>query len=118
MVFTNPCRDELKMEISIMGTIRGALCVLIAFGLVPMFIVGGDVAFCFCMSFHNICGSYRLSCISVFLRPYISSKTCALVMTPAPALFASKIMSLLFGGSGTSVPSFHEADKFFKQKNL
>jgi len=42
----------------------------------------------------------------VLLRPHVKSMIYVLVMTLALALFVSEIMSLLFGVSGTSVPSF------------
>ena len=126
------------MEILIIGTLRGALYSLIAVGFVLVFSVGGILnlahgtyymlgaylTFIFYSLIFSGSGSGWLmfsgmlavlsvgliGCLVyyVLLRPQIKSTTYVLVMTLALALFVSEIMSLLFGVSGTSVPSLVE----------
>lgn len=126
------------MEILILGAVRGALYSLIAVGFVLVFSVGGILNLAhgtyymlgayltfifYSLVFHG--GTTTWLLLSVFcalgmvaiiawliyyflLRLNISSTTYVMVMTLALALFVSEIMSLLFGVSGTSVPSFVE----------
>jgi len=126
------------MEILIIGSVRGALYSLIAVGFVLVFSVGGILnlahgtyymlgAYLTYIFYSLVFGSggvnslilsAMLSVISVgiiaclvyniLLRPHIQSITYVMVMTLAIALFVSEIMSLLFGISGTSVPSLIE----------
>jgi branched-chain amino acid transport system permease protein len=126
------------MDILIIGTVRGALYSLIAVGFVLVFSVGGILnlahgtyymlgaylTYIFYSLVFSAGGidlllfSAILSVISVgiiaclvyyiLLRPHIQSITYVMVMTLAIALFVSEIMSLLFGISGTSVPSLIE----------
>ena len=124
------------MEILIIGAVRGALYSLIAVGFVLIFSVGGILnlahgtyymlgAYLTYIFYTLIFGAEGISLLIlsailavlsvgvvaclvyyVLLRPYIHSLTYVMVMTLALALFVSEIMSLLFGVSGTSVPSF------------
>jgi branched-chain amino acid transport system permease protein len=126
------------MEILILGALRGALYSLIVVGFVLVFSVGGILNLAhgtyymlgayltfifYSLVFHGSSTAWLL--VSVFcalgmvaiiawviyyilLRPNISSVTYVMVMTLALALFISEIMALLFGVSGTSVPSFVE----------
>jgi branched-chain amino acid transport system permease protein len=126
------------MEILILGALRGALYSLIVVGFVLVFSVGGILNLAhgtyymlgayltfifYSLVFHGSSTTWLL--VSVFcalgmvaiiawviyyilLRPNISSVTYVMVMTLALALFISEIMALLFGVSGTSVPSFVE----------
>jgi len=126
------------MEILILGAVRGALYSLIAVGFVLVFSVGGILNLAhgtyymlgayltfifYSLIFHG--GSTTWLLLSVFcalgmvaviawwiyyflLRQNVSSVTYVMVMTLALALFVSEIMALLFGVSGTSVPSFVE----------
>jgi len=126
------------MEILIIGAVRGALYSLIAVGFVLIFSVGGILnlahgtyymlgAYLTYIFYTLILGaggttflilSVLLAVLSVgilaclvyyvLLRPYIHSLTYVMVMTLALALFVSEVMSLLFGVSGTSVPSLIE----------
>jgi branched-chain amino acid transport system permease protein len=126
------------MEILIIGTLRGALYSLIAVGFVLIFSVGGILNLAhgtyymlgayltyiyYSLAFGGggidlLILSAVLSVLSVgviaclvyqiLLRPHIQSITYVMVMTLALALFVSEIMSLLFGVSGTSVPSLVE----------
>ena len=126
------------MEILIIGTLRGALYSLIAVGFVLVFSVGGILnlahgtyymlgaylTFIFYslifsgsgpnwLIFSGLLAVFSVGLIGclvyyVLLRPQIKSTTYILVMTLALALFVSEIMSLLFGVSGTSVPSLVE----------
>ncbi len=126
------------MEILILGAIRGALYSLIAVGFVLVFSVGGILNLAhgtyymlgayltfifYSLVFHGgssmvLIASACLALVSVgliaavvyyvLLRPNISSVTYVMVMTLALALFVGEIMALLFGVSGTSVPSFVE----------
>lgn len=124
------------MEILIIGAVRGALYSLIAVGFVLVFSVGGILNLAhgtfymlgayFTYIFYSLvfAGAGTLLLITsgvlsvlavalvaglvyyVLLRPHVKSMIYVLVMTLALALFVSEIMSLLFGVSGTSVPSF------------
>jgi len=126
------------MEILIIGAVRGALYSLIAVGFVLIFSVGGILnlahgtyymlgaylTYIFYTLVFGASGIYVLilsaglavvsvgivACLVyyILLRPHIHSLTYVMVMTLALALFMSEIMSLLFGVSGTSVPSFIE----------
>ena len=126
------------MEILIIGTVRGALYSLIAVGFVLVFSVGGILnlahgtyymlgayltyifyTFVFAAGGINLLLiSAILSVLSVgiiaclvyyiLLRPHIESLLYVMVMTLALALFVGEVMSLLFGVSGTRVPSFIE----------
>jgi len=126
------------MEILILGLVRGALYSLIAVGFVLVFSVGGILNLAhgtyymlgayltfifYSLVFHGastggLVLSAALSLLSVglisalvyqvLLRPNIQSVTYVMVMTLALALFASEIMSLLFGVSGASIPSLIE----------
>lgn len=126
------------MEILIIGAVRGALYSLIAVGFVLIFSVGGILnlahgtyymlgAYLTYIFYTLVFGtggidllvlSAALAVLSVgifaclvyyvLLRPYIYSLTYVMVMTLALALFVSEVMSLLFGVSGTSVPSLIE----------
>lgn len=126
------------MEILIIGAVRGALYSLIAVGFVLIFSVGGilnlahgtyymlgayltyifytflfgggEINLLILSALLAILSVGILACLVyyILLRPYIHSLTYVMVMTLALALFVSEIMSLLFGVSGTSVPSFIE----------
>lgn len=126
------------MEILIIGAVRGALYSLIAVGFVLIFSVGGILnlahgtyymlgaylTYIFYTMIFGASGTYLLilsavlsvlsvaifACIIyyVLLRPHIESLIYVMVMTLALALFVGEVMSLLFGVSGTSVPSFVE----------
>ena len=126
------------MEFLVLGAVRGALYSLIAVGFVLVFSVGGILNLAhgtyymlgayltfifYSLVFHGggapvLIGSACLALVSVgliagaiyyvLLRPNISSVTYVMVMTLALALFVAEIMALLFGVSGTSVPSFVE----------
>ncbi|MEJ2715974.1 MAG: branched-chain amino acid ABC transporter permease [Deltaproteobacteria bacterium] len=126
------------MEIIILGTVRGALYSLIAVGFVLVFSVGGILNLAhgtyymlgayltfifYSLLFHGgssgiLIVSAGLALVSVgliaavvyqvLLRPNIGSVTYVMVMTLALALFVGEVMALLFGVSGTSVPSFIE----------
>lgn len=126
------------MEILIIGLVRGALYSLIAVGFVLVFSVGGILNLAhgtfymlgayFTFIFYNLIFhsgkvstlilSLTLAVISVsglacliyhlLLRRKIESLVYTMVMTLALALFVSEIMSLIFGVSGTSVPSLIE----------
>lgn len=126
------------MEILIIGTVRGALYSLIAVGFVLIFSVGGILnlahgtyymlgayltyifyTFVFAAGGINLLLiSAILSVLSVgiiaclvyyiLLRPHIESLLYVMVMTLALALFVGEVMSLLFGVSGTRVPSLIE----------
>lgn len=123
------------MEILTIGAVRGSLYSLIAVGFVLTFSVGGILnlahgtyymlgayftfifyALVFAKGGTNVLlVSTMLSVISVgiiacviyyiLLRPHIQNVIYLMVMTLAVALFVSEIMSLLFGVSGTFVPS-------------
>ncbi len=123
------------MEILVIGAVRGALYSLIAVGFVLVFSVGGILNLAhgtyymlgayFTYIFYalvfgqgglgililsTILSVLAVSIIAVIvyyilLRPHIESLVYVMVMTLALALFVSEIMSLLFGVSGTSVPS-------------
>jgi branched-chain amino acid transport system permease protein len=124
------------MEILIIGAVRGALYSLIAVGFVLVFSVGGILNLAhgtfymlgayFTYIFYSLvfAGAGTLLLITsgvlsvlavalvagliyyILLRPQVNSMIYVLVMTLALALFVGEIMSLLFGVSGTSVPSF------------
>lgn len=126
------------MDILIIGAVRGALYSLIAVGFVLIFSVGGILnlahgtyymlgAYLTFIFYSLVFGtggtnfliiSVILSVVSVgiiaclayyiLLRPHIQSLTYVMVMTLAIALFVSEFMSLLFGISGTSIPSLVE----------
>lgn len=128
------------MEILIIGTIRGALYSLIAVGFVLVFSVGGilnlahgtyymlgsyltfilyslvfasgGVALLILSGGLSVLLTGGIACLVYLflLRRHIDSIIYLMVMTLAIALFASEIMSLLFGVSGTSVPSFIEGN--------
>jgi branched-chain amino acid transport system permease protein len=123
------------MEILVIGAVRGALYSLIAVGFVLVFSVGGILnlahgtyymlgayltyifyALVFgqgglgILILSTILSVLAVSIIAVIvyyilLRPHIESLVYVMVMTLALALFVGEIMSLLFGVSGTSVPS-------------
>ena len=126
------------MDILVIGMVRGALYSLLAVGFVLIFSVGGILNLAhgtfymlgayFTFIFYSLVfrsgqsgtliSSMILAVISVsvfaclvyqvLLRKKIESLVYAMVMTLALALFVSEIMSLLFGVSGTSVPSLVE----------
>ena len=126
------------MEILILGAVRGALYSLIAVGFVLVFSVGGILNLAhgtyymlgayltfifYSLIFHGgsttwlllsvLCALGMVAVIAwwiyyFLLRQNVSSVTYVMVMTLALALFVSEIMALLFGVSGTSVPSFVE----------
>ncbi|MDH4266107.1 MAG: branched-chain amino acid ABC transporter permease [Deltaproteobacteria bacterium] len=126
------------MDILVIGLVRGALYSLIAVGFVLVFSVGGILNLAhgtfymlgayFTFIFYSLVFrsgqsgtlvfSLILAVISVavfaclvyhvLLRKKIESLVYTMVMTLALALFVSEIMSLLFGVSGTSVPSLVE----------
>jgi branched-chain amino acid transport system permease protein len=123
------------MEILVIGAVRGALYSLIAVGFVLVFSVGGILnlahgtyfmlgAYLTYIFYTLVFGqggvgilvlSTLLAAVAVafiavliyyiLLRPHIESLVYVMVMTLALALFVSEVMSLLFGVSGTSVPS-------------
>jgi branched-chain amino acid transport system permease protein len=123
------------MEIAILGAIRGCLYSLIAVGFVLVFSVGGILnlahgtyymlgAYLTYIFYSLVFGQGGLGILILstvasvlavsgiaviiyltLLRPHIQSLVYVMVMTLALALFVSEIMSLLFGVSGTSVPS-------------
>jgi branched-chain amino acid transport system permease protein len=123
------------MEILVIGAVRGALYSLIAVGFVLVFSVGGILnlahgtyymlgayltyifyALVFgqgglgVLILSTILSVLTVSLIAVLvyyslLRPHIESLVYVMVMTLALALFVGEVMSLLFGVSGTSVPS-------------
>lgn len=126
------------MDILIIGMVRGALYSLIAVGFVLIFSVGGILnlahgtyymlgayfTFIFYQKvFHSGGGGILISSMALavatvlavacvvyylLLRRKIDSLIYTMVMTLALALFVGEIMSLLFGVSGTSVPSLIE----------
>ena len=126
------------MDILVIGMVRGALYSLLAVGFVLIFSVGGILNLAhgtfymlgayFTFIFYSLVfrsgqsgtliSSLILAVISVsvfaclvyqvLLRQKIESLVYTMVMTLALALFVSEIMSLLFGVSGTSVPSLVE----------
>jgi len=126
------------MDIRVIGMVRGALYSLLAVGFVLIFSVGGILNLAhgtfymlgayFTFIFYSLVfrsgqsgtliSSLILAVISVsvfaclvyqvLLRKKIESLVYTMVMTLALALFVSEIMSLLFGVSGTSVPSLVE----------
>jgi len=126
------------MDILVIGMVRGALYSLLAVGFVLIFSVGGILNLAhgtfymlgayFTFIFYSLVfrsgqsgtliSSMILAVISVsvfaclvyqvLLRQKIESLVYTMVMTLALALFVSEIMSLLFGVSGTSVPSLVE----------
>ena len=126
------------MDILVIGMVRGALYSLLAVGFVLIFSVGGILNLAhgtfymlgayFTFIFYSLVfrsgqsgtliSSLVLAVISVsvfaclvyqvLLRKKIESLVYTMVMTLALALFVSEIMSLLFGVSGTSVPSLIE----------
>jgi len=126
------------MEILIIGAVRGALYSLIAIGFVLVFSVGGILnlahgtyymlgAYLTFIFYTMVFSGEGTSClvlsavlsvlsVAIFacliyyavLRPHIESFIYVMVMTLALALFVGEVMSLLFGVSGTSVPSFVE----------
>ena len=126
------------MDILVIGMVRGALYSLLAVGFVLIFSVGGILNLAhgtfymlgayFTFIFYSLVfrsgqsgtliSSMILAVISVsvfaclvyqvLLRKKIESLVYTMVMTLALALFVSEIMSLLFGVSGTSVPSLVE----------
>ncbi len=126
------------MDILVIGMVRGALYSLLAVGFVLIFSVGGILNLAhgtfymlgayFTFIFYSLVfrsgqsgtliSSLILAVISVsgfaclvyqvLLRKKIESLVYTMVMTLALALFVSEIMSLLFGVSGTSVPSLVE----------
>lgn len=126
------------MDILIIGTVRGSLYSLIAVGFVLIFSVGGILnlahgtyymlgaylTFIFYNMVLHSAGGWALissvvlavgsvallACLVyyVLLRKKIDSLIYTMVMTLALALFVGEIMSLLFGVSGTSVPSLIE----------
>jgi branched-chain amino acid transport system permease protein len=121
------------MEILIIGAVRGALYSLIAVGFVLVFSVGGILAhgtyfmlgaYLTYIFYALVFGqggvgililSTLLAVVAVaflavliyyiLLRPHIESLVYVMVMTLALALFVGEVMSILFGVSGTSVPS-------------
>ncbi|MCJ7494864.1 MAG: branched-chain amino acid ABC transporter permease [Deltaproteobacteria bacterium] len=127
-----------KMDVLIIGTIRGSLYSLIAVGFVLIFSVGGILnlahgtyymlgAYLTFVFYHLVLHSgaggtlvlsmvlavasvAALACLVYYLllRKKIESLIYTMVMTLALALFVSEIMSLLFGVSGSSVPSLIE----------
>jgi len=126
------------MDILIIGLVRGALYSLIAVGFVLIFSVGGILnlahgtyymlgAYFTFIFYHQVfhsgasgtlISSMALAVAAVLavagmvyyllLRRKIDSLIYTMVMTLALALFVGEIMSLLFGVSGTSVPSLIE----------
>jgi branched-chain amino acid transport system permease protein len=126
------------MDIIIIGLVRGALYSLIAVGFVLVFSVGGILNLAhgtfymlgayftfifYSLIFHSAKGSVlifslilavlsvtALACLifHFLLRRKIESLVYTMVITLALALFVSEIMSLIFGVSGTSVPSLIE----------
>ncbi len=126
------------MDILIIGMVRGSLYSLVAVGFVLIFSVGGILnlahgtyymlgaylTFIFYRMVLNGAGSGALissvimavasvsflACLVyyILLRKKIHSFIYTMVMTLALALFASEVISLLFGVSGTSVPSLVE----------
>ncbi len=126
------------MDILVIGMVRGALYSLLAVGFVLIFSVGGILNLAhgtfymlgayFTFIFYSLVfrsgqsGTlissmiFAVISVSVFaclvyqvlLRKKIESLVYTMVMTLALALFVSEIMSLLFGVSGTSVPSLVE----------
>jgi branched-chain amino acid transport system permease protein len=126
------------MDILIIGMVRGALYSLIAAGFVLIFSVGGILnlahgtyymlgayfTFIFYQKvLHSGGGGILISSMALavatvlavacgvyylLLRRKIDSLIYTMVMTLALALFVGEIMSLLFGVSGTSVPSLIE----------
>lgn len=126
------------MDILIIGLVRGALYSLIAVGFVLIFSVGGILnlahgtyymlgAYFTFIFYHRVfqsgasgtlISSMALAVATVLavacavyyllLRRKIDSLIYTMVMTLALALFVGEIMSLLFGVSGTSVPSLIE----------
>ena len=126
------------MDILIIGMVRGALYSLIAVGFVLIFSVGGILNLAhgtyymlgayLTFIFYNrvlhsagggalissvvlaVASVALLACLVyyVLLRKKIDSLIYTMVMTLALALFVGEIMSLLFGVSGTSVPSLIE----------
>ena len=128
------------MEILLIGTVRGALYSLIAVGFVLIFSVGGILnlahgtyymlgsylTFIFYSLVFGAGGKGILilsgglaalltgviaALVYLFLlRKHIDSIIYLMVMTLAVALFVSEAMSLVFGVSGTSVPSFIEGN--------
>ncbi|MBM4333804.1 MAG: branched-chain amino acid ABC transporter permease [Deltaproteobacteria bacterium] len=126
------------MDILIIGMVRGALYSLIAVGFVLVFSVGGILnlahgtfymlgayfTFIFYSLVFNSPGGVlllssvllaaasvsALACLVYYLllKRKIDSHIYTMVMTLALALFVSEVMSLLFGVSGTSVPSLVE----------
>lgn len=126
------------MDILIIGMVRGALYSLIAVGFVLVFSVGGILnlahgtyymlgayfTFIFYSLVFNSPGGVlllssvllavasvsALACLVYYLllKRKIDSLIYIMVMTLALALFVSEVMSLLFGVSGTSVPSLVE----------
>jgi branched-chain amino acid transport system permease protein len=126
------------MDILVIGMVRGALYSLLAVGFVLIFSVGGILNLAhgtfymlgayFTFIFYSLVfrsgqsGTLIFSLIlavisvsvfaclvyQVLLRKKIESLVYTMVMTLALALFVSEIMSLLFGVSGTSVPSLVE----------
>jgi branched-chain amino acid transport system permease protein len=124
------------MEILLIGAVRGALYSLVAVGFVLVFSVGGILnlahgtyymlgayltVIIYSLVFSAagpiwlivsgllavlLVGFLATIVYYVLLRPQIHSLTYVMVMTLALALFVSEIMSLFFGTSGTSVPSF------------
>jgi branched-chain amino acid transport system permease protein len=123
------------MEILIIGAVRGALYSLIAVGFVLVFSVGGILnlahgtyfmlgAYLTYIFYTLVFGQggvgililstllavVAVACVAVLiyyilLRPHIESLVYVMVMTLALALFVGEVMSILFGVSGTSVPS-------------
>lgn len=130
------------MELLILGAVRGALFSLISVGFVLVFSVGGILnlahgtyymlgaylTFIFYSLVFAGGGAITLilsACLAlvsvaviagiiyyVLLRPNIGSMTYVMVMTLALALFVAEVMALLFGVSGTSVPSFIEGSSW------
>jgi len=126
------------MDILIIGMVRGALYSLIAVGFVLIFSVGGILnlahgtyymlgAYFTFIFYHKVFHSgasdtlissmalavatvLAVACVVYYflLRRKIDSLIYTMVMTLALALFVGEIMSLLFGVSGTSVPSLIE----------
>ncbi|RJX28673.1 MAG: branched-chain amino acid ABC transporter permease [Desulfarculus sp.] len=126
------------MEIIILGATRGALYSVIAVGFVLVFSVGGILNLAhgtyymlgaymtyifYSLVFQGSSTAWLLlsiicaigvvalfSCLvySILLRKHVESLTYVMVMTLALALFVSEIMALLFGVSGSSVPSLIE----------
>ena len=128
------------MDILIIGTIRGALYSLIAVGFVLVFSVGGIlnlahgtyymlgayltfILYSLVLSGQStgililsgglaviMVGLIACAIYILLLRKRIQNMIYVMVMTLALSLFASEVMSLLFGVSGTSVPSFVEGN--------